>query len=86
MAFVSPEPNTGCWLWMGTVTAGGADPYGRFWNGRMAYAHRVSFELFKGPIPEGLVIDHLCRTPACVRPEHLEAVTPKENTRRAVRT
>jgi hypothetical protein len=48
-----------------------------------AYAHRVSYALFKGPIPEGLTIDHLCRTPACVNPDHLEAVTLSENSRRA---
>jgi hypothetical protein len=43
------------------------------------YAHRVVYEAAKGPIPEGLHLDHLCRTPPCVNPDHLEAVTPYEN-------
>ncbi|WP_079154378.1 HNH endonuclease signature motif containing protein [Streptomyces subrutilus] len=44
--------------------------------------HRFMYELVNGPIPEGLVLDHLCRRPACFNPEHLEAVTQKENVRR----
>ena len=48
------------------------------------YAHRVSYELFVGPIPEGLHIDHLCNNVECVNPKHLEAVTNKENHRRQV--
>ena len=45
-------------------------------------AHRASYEAFIGPIPDGLTIDHLCRVHACVRPDHLEAVTRSENARR----
>lgn len=51
-------------------------------NGEFWYAHRLSYTIFKGPIPDGLQIDHLCRNPLCIKPAHLEAVTPKENTRR----
>jgi hypothetical protein len=65
-----------CWLW----TATGYGGYGWFWDGeRPALAHRYSYELHRGPIPEGLVIDHLCRNPPCVNPAHLEAVTQQEN-------
>lgn len=68
------EPNTGCWLWGASTIRG----YGQFYG----YAHRYSYELHKGEIPDGLVIDHLCCVPLCVNPSHLEAVTQGENLRR----
>lgn len=78
--FVIPEPNTGCWLWTGRDNM----RYGILKNGRgNVYAHRFSYELAKGQIPDGLVIDHLCNIPLCVNPDHLEAVTQAENLRRA---
>lgn len=62
----------GCWLW----TAATAHGYGRIWHATKIYrAHRVAYELLIGPIPGGLQIDHLCRTPLCVNPSHLEPVT-----------
>lgn len=75
----------GCWLWTGArlpngypvFNIGGRSPIER-------YAHRASHLLFKDPIPEGYQIDHLCRVKHCVNPEHLEAVTPKVNTQRAL--
>ena len=51
-------------------------------GGRWYFAHRLTYEAVNGPIPEGLVIDHLCRTPTCILPEHLEVVTRRENTLR----
>lgn len=75
---VSPEPNSGCWLWVAGL--GGRWGYGNFWNGkRNVQAHRWSYERWKGPIPDGLQIDHLCRVHCCVNPDHLEAVTCREN-------
>ena len=74
------EPTGFCWLWTATTCQAG---YGRFWlDGRLEGAHRVAYELMVGPIPDGLHIDHLCRIPACVNPDHLEPVEPAENTRR----
>lgn len=80
---IQPQPD-GCWLWVGPINNRG---YGRFYldgDVGLVYAHRWSYEQHVGPIPPGLVIDHLCRRPACVRPEHLEAVTVRENTVRGV--
>ncbi len=71
------EWSDGCWLWLGGTSGTG---YGRFYDGeRMVSAHRFSYELINGPIPEGRVIDHLCRTTLCVRQDHLEVVEQREN-------
>jgi len=51
-------------------------------DGKRYLAHRVSYEVFVGPIPDGMIIDHLCRNRACILPTHLEPVTHAENTRR----
>lgn len=82
--YAMPEPNSGCWLWSGASTR---DGYGRF---QVAYsghqeqrAHRFSYRRFKGPIPDGLQLDHKCRVRCCVNPDHLEAVTAKVNTLRS---
>lgn len=68
---------TGCWLWQGTITTPGYAEI--FWGGRRKRVHRLSYEMAKGPIPEGLVPDHLCRVRHCINPAHLEAVTQREN-------
>lgn len=74
------EPNTGCWLWPGDRVKGG---YGRaYFRGRKWLAHRLAHTAYRGEIPDSLTIDHLCRQPACCNPDHLEAVTMKENTMR----
>ncbi len=79
---ISPEPNSGCWLWTGSSDALG---YGQIYrDGRLTNAHRVTYELYIGNIPDGLVIDHLCRIPCCVNPDHLEPVTQKVNVRRGL--
>lgn len=77
-----PEPNTGCWLWTGHLHDHGYAMLRA--NGKNMRMHRWSYEHFIGPIPRGLQIDHLCRTRCCVNPDHLEAVTGKENTKRGL--
>ena len=66
-----------CWEWIGGTNREG---YGRFHvDGCLTQAHRFSYELTRGQVPPELVIDHLCRNPRCVKPEHMEIVTTREN-------
>jgi hypothetical protein len=78
---VEKQPN-GCWLWTGSRTSDRVYP--RFCVGKTKYvlAHRWAYEFYVGPIADALTIDHLCRTPLCVNPEHLEPVTNVENVMR----
>jgi hypothetical protein len=76
-----PEPNSGCWLWLGHTNGG----YGRLKiTGKSVYAHRAVYEQVVGPIPAGLDLDHKCRTRSCVNPDHLEPVTRQVNCQRGV--
>lgn len=71
-----------CWIWTGTKTAGGYGVIAK--DGKRTYTHRVVWELTRGEIPVGSVIDHLCRNTLCCNPDHLEPVPHRENIRRAV--
>ena len=74
---ISPEPNTGCWLWEKGCYPNGYGQISR--NKRKILVHRLSYEHFVGPIPEGLQLDHLCRVRCCANPDHLEPVTAQVN-------
>lgn len=74
-----PEPNSGCWLWIGGY---GPRGYGAFYNkeeNRMIAAHRISYSIFKGKIPDGNVVCHKCDVTSCVNPNHLFIGTQKDN-------
>lgn len=74
-----------CWNWIGAN--GGKIKHGVFYyEKKVQGAHRISYQWAKGIIPEGYHIDHLCRNPSCVNPDHLEPVTPRENILRGLGT
>jgi len=75
---VKVEPG-GCWIWQARIEDNG---YGWFRHGETNWAHRASYLLLVGPIPEGMSIDHLCYTPACVNPDHLDPVPAGRNAQR----
>lgn len=76
------DKSPSCWLWSSRTK--NADGYGRFTVRQYPHtwqlpSHRVSWKLLRGDIPEGLVLDHICRVHLCVNPEHLRVVTDHEN-------
>jgi hypothetical protein len=85
---VSKGAGDDCWLWTGSMSREG---YGHFWVGGMPagarqqwWAHRFAYFASVGVVPQGYVLDHTCGRRACVRPTHLEPVTPRENLRRGL--
>ena len=78
--WVIDVPESGCWVWMSTLTPGGYGIVG--YKGKTTGAHRVAYELKCGSIPDKLDLDHLCRVRCCINPDHLEPVTRSENLKR----
>lgn len=75
---IEPEPNSGCWLWVSGFGSGTG--YARiWWHGATRDAHRVVYELERGPIPAGLTLDHRCRVRSCVNPDHLDPASDRVN-------
>jgi hypothetical protein len=72
-----------CWIWKASKLKNG---YGLFTdeNGKTVTAHRWSYHKFVGDIPSGLVIDHICRNPSCVNPNHLQAISQSNNIKRSL--
>jgi hypothetical protein len=86
--FAMPEPNSGCWIWMGHVSPNGyaKSKFGYKSDGtrRTDTVHRQAYEYFVGPIPQGMDLDHRCRLRCCVNPDHLEPVTRSVNNKRGL--
>ena len=76
-----PEPNSGCWLWLGALTHNGYAVLSI--GGKTERAHRWAYASAHGPIPPDMELDHLCRVRCCVNPSHLEVVTSAENGKRS---
>jgi hypothetical protein len=68
-----------CWIWQGARSGNGYGHLKRKRSRSNIPAHRYMWEVMRGPIPNGLVVDHLCRVPLCVNPQHMELVTNREN-------
>jgi hypothetical protein len=80
--YISPEPMSGCWLWMGVLNGSG---YARIRLGaHLIFVHRLFYEFYKKPIPAGLTVDHICRVRCCVNPAHMDVVTHRENCLRGI--
>lgn len=80
---IAYEPNSGCWLWMGRMDRNG---YGVMINrGRLLWAHRAAWQVWRGEIPDGMRICHRCDTPACINPDHHFLGTQRDNIRDASR-
>ncbi len=79
-----PEPMSGCWIWLAGFNP--SNGYGRFYTGpnKCVYAHKFSFQTFKGSIPRGHMLRHTCDVKLCVNPDHIITGTAVDNAQDAV--
>ena len=80
--YISSWDDNECWEWLGNKNGNGYGQFKKF--GQTIRLHKFSYEFFKGSVPIGLEIDHLCKNRVCLNPNHLEAVTHQENIRRSL--
>ena len=77
LARLTNKSESGCWIWLGGKQSSG---HGKIRiDGKTHQVHRVAFELARGRVPAGLVLDHTCKNPSCINPKHLEPVTQRVN-------
>ncbi len=79
------DPKTNCWIWTGSLVSGGYGMLKRYQQDSIL-AHRFSFQLHNGPIPDGMIVRHSCSRPSCVNPSHLQLGTHEENMRDLTRS
>lgn len=81
MVKINKDGAGGCWIWTASKKPRGYGQFAIRVNGKNKnhYAHRLSYEIHVGPIPEGMQLDHICRVRSCVNPDHLRVVTNMEN-------
>ena len=84
MERIRVDYETGCWLFTGPLNGSGYVIVPGFAS-KSERGHRLTYRFFRGPIPEGLMLDHLCRMRHCLNPWHLEPVTQRENVQRGAR-
>lgn len=73
------KKENGCWVWTASKVKTKLS-YGQIWDGeRLQLSHRVSYQIYKGKIPKGMTIDHMCRNTLCVNPEHLRVLSLRDN-------
>lgn len=83
LSHVTVDEVSGCWLWTGRRKDSG---YGQSWlDGVQTNAHRIAYIVWRGPVPDGLEVDHICHVRACINPDHLQLATRHENVRRQLR-
>lgn len=84
-SYIKIDAETGCWLWQGAMSRAGRRGYGKIKvGGKMLFAHRVAYRVWRGSIPKGLVVAHKCHVKNCINPRHLEAISQRENVRQSI--